>query len=202
MQLTLGNMQKMQVLNRYYRITKFYSFLKNITIKTGILIGLLILIYLLLDYYLLDMEAIINTIARKYSGWILFPVFFISEAILGLLPPELFIAWSSRTQLPWMNLAGLATMSYAGGVLAYYIGKLIYRIPSVINYLEHKMAKNIINLKKWGGVFVFVGAMLPVPHSLVSLACGIINYKRNYYLFWALFRYLRFYLYALVIFNL
>lgn len=202
MQLTLGNIQKIQVLNRYYRITKFYSFLKNISIKTGILVGSLILVYIFLDYFLLDMEGVINSLAQKYTGWILFPVLFLSEAFLGLLPPELFIAWSSNTRHPWLNLIGLATMSYVGGILAYYIGKLLFRIPSVANYLENKMAKNISNLKKWGGVFVFIGAMLPLPHSLVSLACGLISYKINHYLYWALFRYLRFYLYALVIYSL
>lgn len=202
MQLALNSMHRILVLNRYYRITKFYSFLRSLSIKTGILLGSLVLAFILLDFYLLDLEGIISFIAREYSGWFLFIMLFLSEAIIGLLPPELFIAWSSKTDYRWLNLFGLATMSYAGGILAYYIGKLLYFIPSVKNYLEGKMAKNIKNLKRWGSVFVFVGAMLPLPHSLVSLACGIIDYKIKHYLFWALFRYVRFFLYALVIYSL
>lgn len=202
MQLALNNMQKILVLNRYYRITKFYTFLKNLSIKTGIILGSLVLAFILLDIFLLDLEGIINFIAREYAGWFLFVMLFISEAIVGILPPELFIAWSSKTDHRWLNLIGLATMSYAGGILAYYIGKLIYLIPSVKSYVETKMSKHIMNLKKWGGVLIFTGAMLPLPHSLVSMACGIIDYKIKYYLFWALFRYVRFYLYALVIYSL
>lgn len=202
MQLALNSIQRLLVLNRYYRITKFYIFLKSLSIKTGILLGSLVSAFILLDFYLLDLEGIISFIAREYSGWFLYMMLFVSEAIIGLLPPELFIAWSSKTDHRWLNLIGLATMSYAGGVMAYYIGKSIYLIPSVKNYVEIKMNRNIRNLKRWGGVFVFAGAMLPLPHSLVSLACGIINYKIKYYLFWALFRYVRFFLYALLIYSL
>lgn len=164
--------------------------------------GMLVMAFILLDFYLLDLEGIINFIVREYAGWFLFVMLFISEAFLGILPPELFIAWSSETHYRWLNLIGLATMSYGGGILAYYLGKLLFLIPAVKNYVEIKMTKNIRNLKRWGGVFVFVGAMLPLPHSLISLACGIIDYKIKHYLFWALFRYVRFFLYALVIYNL
>ncbi len=202
MQLALNNMQKILVLNRYYRITKFYTFLRNLSIKTGIILGTLVLAFILLDIFLLDLEGIINFIAREYAGWFLFVMLFISEAFVGILPPELFIAWSSKTDYRWLNLIGLATMSYGGGILAYYIGKLIYLIPSVKNYVEIKMSKHIMNLKRWGGVLIFTGAMLPLPHSLVSMACGIIDYKIKHYLLWALFRYVRFYLYALVIYSL
>lgn len=201
MQLTL-NMQKMLVLNRYYRITKFYTFLKNISIRSIIIIGSLVLSFFLVDYFLLDLERIINFIVREYSGWFLFLVLFISEAFVGILPPELFIAWSYKTEHRWLNLIGLATMSYAGGVLAYYFGKLLFLIPSVKNYVVIKMSKHIKNLKMWGGVIIFAGAMLPFPHSLISMACGVVDYKIKHYMAWALFRFIRFYLYALVIFNL
>ena len=96
----------------------------------------------------------------------------------------------------------LASHSYFGGILAYFIGKRVALFPIVKNYLEVKIKKHLSNLRKWGGFFVFVGATLPIPHSLVSMACGIINYNFGHYLLWALFRYLRFVLYALVIFQL
>jgi len=75
-------------------------------------------------------------------------------------------------------------------------------IPAIKNHIENKIAKHIVNLRKWGGLFVFIGAMLPIPHSVVSLACGLIKYNFKHYLLWALFRYVRFILYALVIFQI
>jgi membrane protein DedA with SNARE-associated domain len=68
--------------------------------------------------------------------------------------------------------------------------------------MENKIAKHIANLRKWGGFFVFVGAMLPVPHSVISLASGLIKYNFKSYLLWALFRFARFAMYAAVIFQI
>jgi membrane protein YqaA with SNARE-associated domain len=96
----------------------------------------------------------------------------------------------------------LATMSYVGGIISYFIGNRLFLIPAVKNHIENKIAKHISNLRKWGGFFVFVGAMLPIPHSVVSLASGLIKYNFRHYLLWALFRYARFALYALVVFRI
>jgi len=130
-----------------------------------------------------------------------FLIFFISETILGLLPPEMFIAWSAKAVSPWTYLFMLATLSYVGGAIAYIIGKQLFFIPAIKIYTEEKIAQHIVNLRKWGGFLVLVGALLPVPLSIVSLACGLIKYNFKNYLLWALFRYLRFIIYALVIFR-
>jgi membrane protein YqaA with SNARE-associated domain len=193
--------QKALIINRYYRITRFYAFLKDTTIKAGITILIFGLILLGLEHFFLDFNALLNSLVDTFSAQAILAVFFISETFLGLLPPEIFIAWSAKSASPWLFLLFLATLSYTGGVLAYLIGKLLNMIPSVRNHLEKKIAGHITNLRKWGGFFVFIGAMLPIPHSLVSMACGLIKYKFKDYLLWALFRYLRFGIYALVIFQ-
>jgi len=193
--------QKALVINRYYRITRFYAFLKDTTIKAGITILIFGLILLALEYFFLDFNALLNTLVDTFSAQAVLAVFLISETFLGLLPPEIFIAWSAKSASPWLFLLFLATLSYFGGVIAYGIGKLLFMIPSVRNHLEKKIAGHITNLRKWGGFFVFIGAMLPIPHSVVSMACGLIKFRFRDYLLWALFRYLRFVIYALVIFQ-
>jgi len=194
--------EKVMALHRYYRITKFYAFLKNTAYKGGITILIFVAVLLGLEYFFIDINALLNSLVENYSPRIVFSFFLISETILGLLPPEIFISWSAKSATPWLFLFFLATASYIGGIIAYFIGKLLFRIPSVKFYLEHKIARHIINLRKWGGFFVIVGAMLPIPHSIVSLACGLIKYNFRNYLLWALFRYLRFGIYALVIFKI
>jgi membrane protein YqaA with SNARE-associated domain len=193
--------QKALIINRYYRITRFYAFLKDTTIKAGITILIFGLILLALEHFFLDFNALLNTLVDTFSAQAILAVFLISETFLGLLPPEIFMAWSAKSASPWLFLLFLATLSYIGGVIAYGIGKLLYMIPSVRNHLEKKIAGHITNLRKWGGFFVFIGAMLPIPHSVVSMACGLIKFRFRDYLLWALFRYLRFVIYALVIFQ-
>ncbi|HCY39763.1 MAG TPA: short-chain dehydrogenase [Prolixibacteraceae bacterium] len=193
--------KKLAVLNRYYRITKFYGFLKDTAIKGGLVIVLFVAILLALEYFFLDFNSLLNSLVESFSAGSIFGVFLISETVLGLLPPELFIAWSSKSATPWLFLFIIASLSYIGGVIAYFVGKQLNQIPSIRNHIENKIATHINNLRKWGGFFVLIGAMLPLPHSMVSLACGLIKYDLKNYLAWAIFRYLRFGLYALVIFQ-
>ena len=190
------------MLNRYYKITQFYSFLKNTAVKGGIAILVFGTILLFLEYFFLDFNTLLNSLVATYSPKVIILFFLLSETILGLVPPEIFIAWASKSATPWLFLFILASMSYLGGIIAYFIGNRLFLIPAVKNHIENKIAIHINNLKKWGGLFVFIGAMLPLPHSIVSLACGLIKYNFKHYLLWALFRYVRFVLYALIIFQI
>ncbi len=196
------SIKRYRILNYYYKKTGFYSFLKNTAFKGGVLIVIFVAILLGLEYFLLDFNLILNNLVATYSAHIVFIFFLLSETVLGLVPPEIFIAWASKSVSPWLFLFILATMSYFGGLIAYFIGNRLFLIPYIKNHIENKIAKHVLNLRKWGGLFVIIGAMLPLPHSIVSLACGLIKYDFKHYLLWALFRYLRFIAYALVIFKI
>ena len=104
--------------------------------------------------------------------------------------------------MPVVYLSFLALASYIGGILSYFAGKAITRIPAVHRAMETKMSKHIKNTEKWGGFLIVVGALLPVPFAVTSVAAGIINYKFKYYLLFGLLRFIRFYGYALVIFSI
>jgi len=194
--------KKLALLNRYYKITQFYSFLKNTAFKGAIVISIFATILLGLEYFFLDFNYLLNTLVATYSAEILLSFFLLSETVLGLVPPEIFIAWASKSATPWLFLFVLATLSYLGGIIAYFIGNRLFLIPAVKNHIENKIAVHITNLRKWGGLFVFIGAMLPIPHSIVSVACGMIKYSFKHYLLWALFRYVRFVIYAFIIFQI
>ncbi|MBT4970744.1 MAG: short-chain dehydrogenase, partial [Bacteroidetes bacterium] len=168
--------------------------------------GLIILVFtgvlLVLEYFFIDIHAILNTLVTSFKPAIVFLVFLVSESILGLLPPEVFIAWSSKSANPWFFLIILATLSYIAGIFSYFLGRYIFLIPAIQNHIEIKIAKHMINLRKWGGLLVVIGAISPIPHSIVSLASGLIKFDFKKYLLWALFRYIRFIIYALIIFKL
>jgi membrane protein YqaA with SNARE-associated domain len=194
--------KRLELINRYYKITRFYPFLKDVAVKGSIAAIAFVLVVLGLELFVLDINTFLNNLVATYSPQIVFSFFLISETVLGLVPPEVFIAWASKSVTPWLFLLLLATMSYIGGIISYFIGNRMFLIPSVKNHLENKIARHITNLQKWGGFFVFVGAMLPIPHSVVSLASGLIKYNFKHYLLWALFRYVRFAIYAAVIFQI
>ena len=193
--------KRLVLLNRYYQITKFYSFLKNTAFKGSVAIIFFILLLVGLELFVLDFNSLLNQLVASYSATFIFSFFLTSETFLGIIPPEVFIAWASKSANPWLFLFILATISYVGGIISYLIGNRLFLIPGIKNHIENKIAKHIVNLRKWGGLFVLLGAISPIPHSLVSLASGLIKYDFKYYLMWSLFRYARFMIYALVIFK-
>lgn len=193
--------KRLVLLNRYYQITKFYSFLKNTAFKGGTAIIVFVLLLLGLELFVLDFNYLLNQMVVTYPSKFIFSFFLASETILGIIPPEVFIAWASRSANPWLFLFALATISYVGGIISYFIGNRLFLIPRIKNNIENKIEKHIVNLRKWGGFFVLLGAISPIPHSIVSLASGLIKYSFKHYLLWSLFRYARFVIYALVIFK-
>ena len=193
------NLRRWSLVHRYYKITCFYSFLKNTIYQAFFMIVIFVLLLIAVNFFIIDINLLINNILETYSPKIVVLCFLISESILGLIPPEIFILWSSKSGSPFLFLFALATVSYIGGALSYFIGMRISLMPVVSKHVEQKIKQHIINLRKWGGLFIVLGAISPIPHSIVSIGAGLIDYKFKYYLLWSLFRYLRFVIYYLVI---
>lgn len=193
---------KLQLLHQYYKYTGFYGFLSTSLKKALLPILLFIGALLGVNYFIIDLNQVLVNITENYSSLVVLSIFFVSESILGLIPPEIFIAWSKKSVDPMLYLTILATLSYLGGVLSYIYGGLFTKIPKVHAFLEDKMAKHIKNTRKWGGFLIIVGALLPVPFSITSIAAGIIKFPLKSYLLFGLLRFARFYLYALAIFNI
>ena len=193
------HLRRWRLAHRYYKITRFYSFLKNTSYQAFFIIVIFVLLLMAVNFFIIDINLLINNIIETYSPKIVVLFFLISESILGLIPPEIFILWSSESNSPLLFLFALATVSYIGGAVSYFIGMRISLMPAVSKHIERKIKQHIINLRKWGGLFIVLGAISPIPHSIVSIGAGLIDYKFKYYLLWSLFRYLRFVIYYLVI---
>ncbi len=192
---------KIRLLHQYYSYTGFYSFVKSSLGKSILPIGIFVIALWLVHSFLIDFNDLFTSITTTYNPLTVLSVFFASESLLGLIPPEIFIAWADKTDAPIFYLSMLAVLSYIGGIISYSIGKTVSKMPAVYNYLQVKMEKHVKMIRKWGGFLIVVGALLPIPFSITSVAAGLINYKFRDYLLFGLLRFVRFYLYALVIFN-
>ena len=184
-------------LHNYYGRTGFYVFVWESVKKAFLPIVLVVVAVFLFNKYVYDINEGLETITETFSKTGILITFFISETLLGLIPPEIFIAWSGKTENPILNLSLLATLSYAGGLVSYFIGQTALKIKSVKEYLEVKMAANLKNTRKWGGFLILVGALLPLPFSIA----GMIKYPFKNVVFFGLFRFARFAAYAWAIFQ-
>ncbi|MBU2951069.1 VTT domain-containing protein [Tamlana agarivorans] len=191
---------RIKLLHQYYSYTGFYSFVWQAVKKAlPYIIGIVILIYVINHFF--DINAALTELTEILPAWGVLSFFFVSETLLGLIPPEIFIAWSGKMHSPWFYLSLLAVLSYAGGLLAYWMGRTITKIPSVHHYLEVKMEKQLKNSKKWGGFLIVVGALLPLPFSISCIAAGIIKFPFKAVILYGSLRLLRFVIYGLVIFH-
>lgn len=193
--------EKVKLVHEYYSRTGFYSFVgKNL--KSAILpILAVILAIFLFNKYVYNINDGLHHFTETFSRISILIVFFVSETLLGLIPPEIFIAWTKKTDEPILNLMMLATLSYSGGLISYSLGKMALKINSVREYLEVKMAKSLENTRKWGGILILVGALLPLPFAIACLAAGMIKYPFRNVIFFGLFRFVRFAIYAWAIFK-
>ena len=193
---------RIRLLHQYYSYTGFYSFVWKSVKKAILPIVLFVAALWAIDRYVLDIEQMLVTVTETYSPLGIISVFFASESLLGLIPPELFIAWSGKSASPILYLSLLALASYLGGVISYFMGRWMTKIPAVHEAIEVKMAQHIKNTRKWGGFLIIVGALLPIPFAMTSIAAGIIKFQFPSFLMFGLLRFVRFYLYALVIFEM
>ncbi|MFV9551077.1 YqaA family protein [Algibacter sp. PT7-4] len=191
---------RLQLLHQYYNYTGFYKFVWEAVKKSlPYIIAIVVAIYAINHFFNIN-EALVR-LTEILPAYGVLSFFFVSETLLGLVPPEIFIAWAGKMYNPWFYLSLLAVLSYGGGLLSYWMGRSITKMPSVHNYLETKMEKQLKNSKKWGGFLIMVGAVLPLPFSIACLAAGIIEFPFKNVMLYGALRFVRFAIYGLIIFN-
>ena len=99
-----------KLLHQYYSYTGFYTFIGD-TLKKALIPAILIIFGLyLVNEYVFTIDDGLEFLTQKFSRIGILIVFFISETLLGLIPPEIFIAWSKKTASPIVNLSILETL--------------------------------------------------------------------------------------------
>lgn len=187
--------------HKYYKLTGFYDFIFTGVKKSILPLFIVITVLLIINYKVINLTELIENLTRNMNTASIFIFFFISETILGLIPPDIFIAWSKTTATPLTNLTILAVLSYCGGILAYFLGKSLLRFKNFREYVEGKFKVHIKNINKWGGWLIAVGALLPLPFSISTLVAGMVSYSLRNTILFALLRFLRFVIYGAVIYN-
>jgi hypothetical protein len=191
----------------YLKRTGLFLFLgSNLLRLLGVLAIFFGLIFLM-ETFVITLKEIFSIIVGNVDTWAVFTVFVLSESFLGIIPPDFFIVWTKElshqiNSNPWILVGFLATLSYIGGLISFAIGMRIFKIPRIHLWALKKYGNLFNNLKKWGGFFVVLSALLPVPFSIVMMICGITGYPFKWAAYLGLFRYLRFFGYALFLFTL
>jgi membrane protein DedA with SNARE-associated domain len=135
---------------------------------------------------------------------LIFAIYIISELVFGIIPPELFMIWALRTGglLDYILLVfAFAVLSYIAGFIGYLFGDYL-NTTILFRYIRKRfLGKYHSLLQKYGVFLILVAALTPLPWSGISMLVGSLHYPIKKYLLWALSRFIRFAVYAAIIWE-
>ena len=192
-------LERWRISHEWNKRTGLYSFMGQIFIKLLVIIALIVGVVLLLNHFF-NLQQIIKDYIFSHDTPGVLTLFLISESLLGWIPPDLFIMWSDKFGQPLLWLTILGTISYIGGMNAYWIGKIALKFPKFRRWLESRNAEFFVRIRKWGGIIIILAALFPLPFATTTLAAGMVRYPFRLTLLYGLSRYVRFFLYGVLIF--
>ncbi len=169
----------------------------NYGLKTLLSLVAIVILFIIVKKYLPDSMAQLFE-PLKDNAVLLFSVFFISESLLGLLFPDLFIMWAVLQSSPVLYVLLLGVLSYFGGIISFLLGRWIGDKKIFERLVRNVRSKYTHKIQKWGGFFVVLAALTPIPFSPVSMLCGSLNFSLKRFLYYSLTRLLRFIIYGIV----
>ncbi|MBO3697199.1 YqaA family protein [Roseivirga sp. E12] len=183
----------------------FYNYFSQNLIKGFVYLLVLIgLVIIFKSTFKSQYDVIEHAVSDSY--YLMFFIFLISEFFVGILPPELFMIWSSDD--PWhYYLTAVTTMtlvSLFAGWLNYRIGKRLGEKEFFMNFVKKRLKfdKYQQRYEQYGSGLIIVSALTPLPFALVSMLTGTLAYPQKKYLMFASFRIIRFVVYGIIVWNL
>ena len=169
------------------------SFLWRNLIRGHIWYGVILTAYILASEEISVYQSEINDVGDRLP--LLLGIFTVSEIVFGIIPPELFmLIWQSKGVLSEyvLNLTYLTLISYAAGVLGYYIGHFFSKTRIYQRVYERYLKQYDRQLRTYGLYLVLVGAVTPVPFSATCMLAGSVNTPIDKFLLICISRIIRF----------
>jgi len=170
----------------------------------GLLWLLVIVIAFVLVNHTTDFQS--SELLQKLGDrpYLVYFIYIISEMIIGIIPPEMFMVWSlelASNRIYLMDLTLLAMLSYTAGVITYYFGRY-FNQTVIYRYVRKRYLRKFEpRVHEFGGFLLFVAALTPVPYSGVCMLMGSVNYSYRKFFLITLFRFLRFALYGYIMYR-
>lgn len=182
---------------------EFYSyFSRNLVRGFFYLVALVVGVILVKKHFDTQYDAIEHWVSDDY--WLMFTIFLISEVMVGILPPELFMIWTKDDPAilyEWVIIV-MTLLSIGAGWINFYFGNKIGEMNFFRRFFGKKLKKYRQRYDQYGGGIIIVAALTPLPFALISLIAGSLAYPVKKYLIFSSFRILRFVVYGLIIWNI
>ena len=164
-----------------------------------VLVGL----FILFNHYVdIESSEFLQAIGNRPGP--VFTVYFLSEIIIGIIPPEMFMVWSlkfAEGRNYVLDVMLLAVISYAAGVATYFFGRYFHH-TLIYRYLRRYYLRKLEDkFYRFGGFLLFVAAVTPLPYSGVCMLMGSVHYPKSKFFLITLSRFLRFAVYGYIMWR-
>ncbi len=179
---------------------RIFFVLKNF-IKGLLLFGVALAFYKI-TFSFLDLSSLKDKVSFDVPSLLVFSLFFLSEVILGIIPPELFMIWAitSKPLSTYVFFVSVfSLLSYLAGFTAYTFGKHLHN-TRIYNFIQKNITgKYERKIKAFAWLVIVVAAITPIPFSATSAVVGAIGYDRKKFLLYSATRFLRYAIYGFFI---
>lgn len=178
------------------------SFLWKNLLRGLIWFAIIMTAYILASKDIKVYQEEINEIGDRLP--LLLGIFTVSEIVFGIIPPELFmLIWQSKGVVSEyvLNLTYLTLISYAAGVIGYYIGYFFSKTSLYERISDRYLKQYDRQLKRYGIYLVLVGAVTPVPFSATCMLAGSVNISIRDFLLICISRIIRFAAYGWMVWT-
>lgn len=166
-------------------------------------LAILVTSFILFNHYV-DINSSEYLQAIGHNPKVVYLVYFLSEIMIGVIPPEVFMMWSLKLaegRNYVMDVILLASISYIAGIVTYLFGRYFHR-TLLYRYVRRRyLGKFEIRFQQFGGFLLIVAAVTPLPYSGICMLSGAANYPKRWFYLITLFRFLRFAIYSYFIWR-
>jgi membrane protein YqaA with SNARE-associated domain len=184
---------KLKVKHLRNREKGVYGYMWKTALKIILIYIAIMVPAILIGKYLIDFDSVFRFVTSRFQDWFVLTIFLISESLLGMIPPDLFLIWSAKFDSPLLMATSLGVLSYIGGAISFLIGFLLTKRKKIKAYSERVFVNYMGMIRKWGGAFIVISALFPFsPFSMVVIAVSLFKYPFRLYLLFGLTRIIRF----------
>jgi membrane protein YqaA with SNARE-associated domain len=154
--------------------------LRTLLIQTATITALLVIAVVLAGIFLKEPLTIAaNWVVHTFGLPGIALGIFISDTFTFPIPPDTYIFLAVASQLRELDvLLTVCLVSVFAGNVAYFLGPLLARIPLIRNKIEQFRPQGQDLFLRYGVWTVAIGALTPLPYSLVCWFAGL--YKMPY----------------------
>ena len=126
--------------------------------------------------------------------------FFLPDAFTVPIPPDTFLVAGHLGGLPFWTITLWASLgSILGGSLGFFLVRTLATKPKIRRWLDLKMSNSKGFIERYGLLALGLGALTPLPYSIMCWACGAMGTRWVPFLLVSLLRIPRIGVYLLII---